>query len=132
MGDEMKKITDLSDDQIRYIVNEIFKPKEIKNIERDNEWECVTCNITTTWNGDVGEGEDEIIECEDELELKDPFEYGSPLRVDFSISCDDVRKYKQLCFAFGIFPNWLSSNKYIRNLTFEMVIQTKESNEAEE
>lgn len=117
------KITDLSDGDIRYIVNEIFEPKKIENIVRDEELESISCDITTTWEG--GEGEDDF-DTEDELVMYNPFSYRSPLHPPYSLTGDDIRKYRQLCVSLGVLPDWLSDNKYIRNLTFEMVGVKKE------
>lgn len=117
------KITDLSDDDIRYIVNEIFEPKKIENIVRDEEWESVSFTMTTTWKGDEGEDDFDI---EDDVIMYNPFSYNSPFHLPFNDTENDTEKYKQLCVSLGVLPDWLSDNKYIRNLTFERVGAKKE------
>ena len=111
-----RKFTDLSKDEIKQIVTDIFHPKKITNIETHKRDEKITCTIYTEWEGydDTGNLETDLIS--DVLTLRNPFEYGdNAIHVDFSVGYDDYLKLKQFCFAKGIFPeDWIKYNPYLQ------------------
>ena len=73
-----REFLDLTDDEIKYILTEIFHPVSIGEIRRDY-----------TWN------------IEDEVTLKMPTAYSCGLEVDFSLSKDDIFRYQQFLLAMG-------------------------------
>lgn len=96
---------DLTDDEIRFIVNEIFKPVNIDNISRNSEWREITCEITTTWGN--GTEEDPYEDIADELILKE-----KGIQIDFSTTGDDVIKWQKYLMAKGC-HFLLKDNPYI-------------------
>jgi hypothetical protein len=62
---EYRKLVDLTDEEIIFIVQDIFSPKEISNIVRSDEDNEIICDITMTW-GD-GTEEDPYSDITDEL-----------------------------------------------------------------
>lgn len=84
-----REFLSLSDEEITFIVNDIFHPKRIENIDRDTELNEITCDITTIWKGDEGEDDFEVT---DELTLRLPECNAHSLSVDFSVNKDDIIK----------------------------------------
>lgn len=107
---EQRKFTDLTKDEVRQIVQDIFEPKRITNIKVSKTYDEITCNIYTEW------GDDAELVC-DELTLKNPFDYGEDaIIVDFQVNRDDYMKLKQFCYAKGIYGvaiEWMFDNPYI-------------------
>lgn len=74
----------------------------------------ITCDITTVWEGDVGEFDFEVT---DELTLRLP-EFNLPefnahsLSVDFSVNKDDIIKWQKFLLAKGC-CYLLKDNQYI-------------------
>ncbi|WP_120198400.1 hypothetical protein [Lacrimispora algidixylanolytica] len=64
---EYRDFLDLTDDEVSFIVNEIFKPIKIENINRSKAWREIACEITTTWGN--GTEEDPYADITDELTL---------------------------------------------------------------
>lgn len=103
---------DITDDEIRQIVTDIFKPKKISCIKRSKKWEEITCKIYTEWEPDEGETKPDII-C-DELTIRDPWVNSSKsLEINFSVKAEDILLLKKFCFAKGICP-YLKENQYIK------------------
>lgn len=111
-----RKFTDLSKDEIRQIVNDIFQPKKITNIETHKRDEEITCTIYTEWESYDDDGKLEIDLIPDTLTLRNPFEYGdNAIHVDFSVGYNDYLKLKQFCFSKGIFhEDWVKDNPYLQ------------------
>ena len=93
-----REFLSLSDEEITFIVNDIFHPKRIENIDRDTELNEITCDITTIWKGDEGEDDFEVT---DELTLRLPECNAHSLSVDFSVNKDDIIKWKKFLLAKG-------------------------------
>ncbi len=112
---QRRKFTDLSKDEIRQIVSDIFQPKKITNIETHKRDEEITCTIYTEWESYDDNGNPEIDLISDQLTLRNPFEYGdNAIHVGFSVRYDDYLKLKQFCFAKGIFhEDWVNDNPYL-------------------
>lgn len=112
---QYRKFTDLSKDEIRQIVSDIFHPKKITNIETHKRDEEITCTIYTEWEGRDDNGNPEIDLIPDTLTLRNPFEYGEDaIEVDFPLRYNDYLKLKQFCFAKGIFnEDWVNDNPYL-------------------
>lgn len=116
---ESRKFLDLTDDEIRQVVTDIFSTKKITCIKRSKKWDEITCKIYTEWEttDDDGNTIDELIP--DELTLKNPFDYGEKaIYVQFQVKQADYKTLKQFCFAKGIYGKsieWLINNPYIEN-----------------
>ena len=56
---QYREFISLTDEEIKFILTEMFNPTKIENIERDKEWNEITAEITTGgWdNGEEGEFE---------------------------------------------------------------------------
>ena len=108
-GKNMKyrPITELTNEEIEFIVNEIFAPKEIENIERDEENHRISVDIGTEW-GD----ENESFDITDTVELYEPCWNSCLISVDFSISLKDELKWEQYCASKGCYPLF-KNNPYL-------------------
>lgn len=111
-----RKFTDLSKDEIKQIVTDIFHPKKITNIETHKRDEEITCTIYTEWESYDDDGHLETDLIPDTLTLRNPFEYGdNAIHVNFLVGYDDYLKLKQFCFAKGIFSeDWVKHNPYLQ------------------
>ncbi len=106
----MKKFVDLSDEEIKQIVNDIFAPNSITHIKRYNKQDYVTCNIKTVSNNGKSD-----FEIESELYIGNPFELDvNAISVDFDEpdKDSDLIKLKQFCVAKGVLPEWAANNPY--------------------
>ena len=93
----------LTDDEIRFIVQEIFDPVKIENIQRDAECREIVCDITTDgWS----DGETESFPIMDELILREPSAMSCGICVDFSIDASEKKKWRQFCIAKGCHPDF--------------------------
>lgn len=93
-----REFLSLTDEEVTFIVNDIFHPERIENIYRDAEFNEITCDITTIWKGN--EGEDDL-EVTDELTLRLPEFNAHSLSVAFSVDKDDIIKWKKFLLAKG-------------------------------
>jgi len=115
----MTKVTSLHVifDEIRFIVNEMFKPKRITNIKVYKRDEEITCTIYTEWETTDDEGNEEIVMLPDEITLRNPFDYGEKgIQANFGLNNNDYTKLKQFCYAKGIYGQsieWLINNPYM-------------------
>lgn len=107
MLNEYKPVTSLKDEEITYIINEIFTPKSISNIERDIDEHCISADIVTEWN----DGETDY-DATDTVYLYEPDMRPYLIDVDFSLDTDDILKWKQYCLAKGCYP-LLINNPYL-------------------
>ncbi len=113
---EARKFLDLTDDEIRQIVNDIFNPKKITCIKKSRKWDEITCKIYTEWETTDDDGNKVVYLNDDILTLRNPFDYGEDaLHVEFMLRGDDYDKLRSFCFAKGIFGvsiDWLTNNPY--------------------
>lgn len=87
-----REFLSLTDEEIRLILTDIFNPVKIENIQRNEELDEITAEITTDgW--DDGES---VYESTDEVTLKQ-----NTIQVDFSVDSEDMLKYKQFLLAKG-------------------------------
>lgn len=106
--DKYRRIIDLTDEEIRFIINDIFDPKVIENIQRDVVEDRITCDITTDgWN----DGETAYA-MTDELSLSMPSAVHSGIEIDFSVNPEEILKWKQFCIAKGC-NTLFKNNPYI-------------------
>ena len=111
------KFLDLTDEEIKQIVQDIFQPKKITCIKRNKKWDEITCKIYTEWET-TDDDENNINELiPDYLTLKNPFDYGEEsIDVDFQLHYKDYVKLKQFCYAKGIYGHsidFLFDNPYL-------------------
>jgi len=103
---QYQKITDLTDDEVRFIINEIYRPEKITRIIRKKRKEEVIVRVKTRWHTTDDDGKDVYYLDTEELTLKDPFRNRIGLEYDqstYSFSFDkDQEKFKQFCLAKGI------------------------------
>lgn len=93
-----REFLDLTDEEIEFILNEMFNTTKIKNIKRIKEWNEITAEITTDgWN----DGEGGEFEIEDVITLKMPTAYSCGLEVDFYLTSKDKLKWRQFLLAKG-------------------------------
>lgn len=106
-----REFLDLTDEEIKFILNDIFHPVNVENIQRDKEWDEFTVEMTT---GGWDDGEDEDFEITDEITLKLPTSGNCGLEVDFSLDKEDGLKWRQFLLAKGC--NYLlKDNPYLEN-----------------
>ncbi len=107
---EYKNFLDLTDDDVRQIVTDIFAPEKITCVKRSKERNEFSCKIYTTWGFESG---DRVIA--DEVILRNPFTEGTDaIEVDFEVEEDDYEKLMQFCVSRGIYPDWFKNNPYMK------------------
>lgn len=102
---EYRDFMSLTDEEIIFIVTDIFKPVKIENIVRNKEWNEINCDITTTWG--LGTKEDPYEDIVDELTLKE-----NGMEINFSMNSNDRLKWKQYLLARGC-NKLLKDNPYL-------------------
>ena len=101
MKKKYRRITELTDLEIKELLEEVVGPVvKTRDIKRNKHDNTVSAYITTKW-GKIS------FEMEDLIELTET-EYS----VDFSITPDDIWKYRQYLFALGVNP-LTQDNPYI-------------------
>lgn len=95
---QYREFLSLTDEEIKFILTEMFNPTKIVNIERDKEWNKITVEMTT---GGWDDGEGGEFEIEDIITLKMPTVYDCGLEVDFSLTSEDKLKWEQFLLAKG-------------------------------
>lgn len=86
-----REFLDLTDEEIEFILKDIFHPINVRNVQRDVEYNEITADITTSWN----DGE-ENFNVTDEITLT-----IKEIIVDFSLTKDDLLKWEQFLLAKG-------------------------------
>ena len=90
---QFREFLDLTDDEIRFILSDIFCPVKIENIKRCPKWNLITAEITTSgWD----DGSGDTFDITDEVELS-----LQGINVNFSLDSDDILKYNQFLIAKG-------------------------------
>lgn len=99
-----REFLDLTDDEIRQIVTDIFHLVKIENIKRYKKWNNFTVDITTDGWGD---GEGGTMEITDNIELT-----MDDISVDFHVEPEDKGKWQQFLLAKGC-NKLLKDNPYL-------------------
>ena len=102
---QYREFLDLTDDEIKFILTEMFNPTKIEN----KEWNKITAEMTT---GGWDDGEGGEFEIEDVITLKMPTVYDCGLEVDFSLTSEDKLKWRQFLLANGC-DYMLKDNPYM-------------------
>lgn len=93
-----REFLDLTDEEIKFILTEMFNPTKIENIKRNKEYNEITAEITTDgW--DNGDGEE--FEIEDVITLNIPKIDSCGLEVDFYLTSENKLKWRQFLLAKG-------------------------------
>ena len=95
---EYRRFLDLTDNEIKDVITDIFRPTKIGYIERNKEWNEIEVEITTEWEVDEGE---------DNFEITEPItlRYTSDwIECNFSISHEDYIKWIKFLHSKGINP----------------------------
>ena len=92
MKKKYRRIVELTDKEIKALLNECIAPKKIEDIERNEEDNEITAVITTVWGEEKEEIEDNITLTEDEY------------LVDWDIRPEDTWQYRQYLLALGVNP----------------------------
>lgn len=83
----------LTDEEIRFILTDIFNPTKIENIRRDEKYNEIIVDITTDgWDDDEGG----TFQITDEI-----FLHMDTIEVDFSLDDVDLKKWRQFLLAKG-------------------------------
>lgn len=101
MKKRWRRIVELTDKEIKALLDEMIAPKRVFDIERNKEDNTVSATIVTEW----GENHDEI---EDVIDL-----FETEYNVDFLITPEDQWKYRQYLFALGVNPLTID-NPYLK------------------
>lgn len=105
---------DFTNEEIIRIVTDIFQPKKVTGIKRHKREDYITCNVYTEWQSSNDDGTIDTVTCRDEIELRNPFVYGSNAihGGDIPLRERDNILLKQFCFAHGMMPDWIENNPY--------------------
>ena len=93
-----RKFLDLTDDEIKFILTDIFHPVKIENINRSAAWDEITADITTDGWDDFNGGSRQMT---DEITLSIPQTNNCGIQVNFSLDKEDILKWKQFLLAKG-------------------------------
>lgn len=107
-----REFLSLTDEEIEFIVKDIFAAERVENIKRDEKWNEITCDITT---GGWCDG-DEKFSITDILTLKAPTLTDCGLSIDFSINDEEKIKWRQFCLAKGC-SDYFEDNPYLEDNT---------------
>lgn len=76
-GADMQKICELSNYDVETIMKDIFEAKRTTKIKRLLRDDYISCNVYTERYSTDENGKEEKLTCCDEVEIRNPFEYGS-------------------------------------------------------
>ena len=103
---QYRKITDLTDDEIEFIVFEIYKPEKITRIIRKPRKEEVVVKVKTQWHYTDDNGKDVYYLDTEELILRDPFKNHDGFEYDHNTysfnAYEEQEKFKKYCLAKGV------------------------------
>ena len=99
----------LTDEEIEFIIKDIFDAEKVENIERDEKWREITCDMTT---GGWSDDESENFSITDTITLKEPALDDCGLSINFSINDEEKVKWRQFCLAKGC-NEYLKDNPYL-------------------
>ena len=97
-----RKFLDLTDEEIRFILTDIFEAIKVDDIQRDDDCNIITAQMTTDGWGS------ENMEITDTVELSE-----GDISVDFGIPDEDLFKWQQFLLAKGCDIR-LQNNPYLQ------------------
>lgn len=108
---EYRDFLSLTEEEIKFILTELFHPIKIENIFRSEDFNEIYADITTDgWLISDDNGNEAATELTDTIILRQ-----NDLYVDFSTNYDDLLKYKQWLFSKGV-CELLKDNPYLKNV----------------
>lgn len=108
---EYREFLSLTDEDIKFILTDIFHPIKIENIFKSEDFNEIYADITTGWWETFDDDGNEV-----EEELTDTVILSqNDLYVNFSLNRDELLKYRQYLFSKGI-CKLLKDNPYLENL----------------
>ena len=110
-----RKITELTDDEIKFIVDKICKPEKICRIIRYKRKQEVVVKIKTEWHSEDENGKDEITYDTEYVTLTDPFikdGYEPDSNTYDFRYWDNQNEFKKFCLAKGV-CEYLKDNEYL-------------------
>lgn len=117
------KMYDLSDEDVKRIVDDIFSPTKITNIRRNKKTDTVSCTIYTEWEGRDEDGKKETDIIADRVTFRNPFDCEPDDAIEFEdpnfpVDQKDLKTLMQFCYAKGIQPEYLTKdNPYLAEET---------------
>lgn len=112
---KFRRFVDLSRDEFKQIVTDLFNPLRITNIKYHKRQECISCTICTEWEFLDDDGNRTARVVNDVLTLSNPFDYGEDsIDIDIVLSPSDYLVLKKFCVAKDIVCTaWITDNPYI-------------------
>ena len=113
------KFYELTDNDIKKILYDIFECKKVTCIKHYKKFDEISCKMYTEWYSKDDNGEEIVDTIADEIILRNPFDYSIYDAIDigdFDIHNEDYIKLKQFCYAKGIYGEsieWLFNNPYM-------------------
>lgn len=112
-----KKITELDDSEIKFIINEIWEPEKITKIHRYKREEKIIVKVKTRWHTTDDDGKDVFYLDTEEITLKDPFANNYGFGYDHNTysfnEAEEQEKFKKFCLAKGVCC-YLKDNQYLK------------------
>lgn len=111
------KMYDLSDEDVKQIVDDIFSPTKINNIRRNKKTDTVSCTIYTEWEGKDEDGKKETHIIADRVTFRNPFDCDDAIEFEdpnAPVEQKELKTLMQFCYAKGIRPEYLiKDNPYL-------------------
>lgn len=105
---DYREFISLTEEEIKFILTELFSPIKIENIFIDKEMDEINADIITEWITIDDDGNEVEAEYEDAVTLT-----SNNIHIDFSLNNNDLLKYKQWLLSKGIY-NLLKNNPYLK------------------
>lgn len=108
---EYREFISLTDEEVKFILIELFHPTKIENIFKSEEFNEIYADITTGgWETLDDDGNEVETELTDTIILR-----PNNLYVDFYINDNDRLKYRQYLFSNGV-CELLKDNPYLESV----------------
>lgn len=106
----MKRLVDLTDEEIVEVITESINALKVTNISRDEKYDEIDCVVTTEYDDEDGK-----FTIDDGFTLKNPFE--NPIdfyNTNFELGHDELLSIIQYCYAKGVVSReWVANNKWL-------------------
>ncbi len=110
------KFTSLSIPEIIQIATDIFNAKKVTNIKIHKKDGEITCKAYLEWETTDNNGKQVVYTSPSEVIMSNPFDNGSDALLidDDYTSFEERQKFKQFCFAKGIYETaMIEKNPYM-------------------
>lgn len=98
-----RELTDLTDDEVKQIINDLFNPVKIKQVHKDNKYEKIDVLFEWHWGDEVEE---------QSVTLSVPSNDEGGILADFTLNGKDYFRYNQFLLAKGV-NYYLKDNPYL-------------------